>query len=321
MKSHCVELRRARPLLGTIVDIQARAPNELKVMRAIEDAFEAVERVHRLMSFHDRASDVSRLNREAHRRVVTVDEWTGQVLQAAYDFADESNGAFDVTVGHLLAEWDFLPRPNRCHPEPRTLSGRGISRITAREVVREIPRCVRNNKACWRDIVLEKDSRVRFRRRLTIDLGGIAKGFAVDCAIGALRNANVEAGLVNAGGDLRVFGLREEAVHIRSPLNPGHSAGMISLKNRALATSATYFSRKKSCGQTRSALIDGRTRQPFVDIVSITVAADDCMTADALTKIVFGLRDFARPILTHHTADAVILERDFTPRRFSPDAS
>jgi len=317
MKSHCVELRRARPLLGTMVDIQARAPNELKVMRAIEAAFEAVERVHRLMSFHDRASDVSRLNREAHRRGVTVDQWTWQVLQAAYHFADASNGTFDVTVGRLLAEWDFLPRHEAHHPE-RT---RGTSRTTRRNMIREVPRFARDDGPCWRDIVLEKDSRVRFRRRLTIDLGGIAKGFAVDCAIGALRNADVEAGLVNAGGDLRVFGLQEEAVRIRSPLNPGHSAGVISLKNRALATSATYFSRKKSCGQTRSALIDGRTRQPFVDNVSITVAADDCMAADALTKIVFGLRDLARPILTHHTADAVILERDFTPRWFSADAS
>ena len=93
---------------------------------------------------------------------------------------------------------------------------------------------------------------------------------------------------------------------------------MVILKNRALATSATYFSRKKYGGETRSALIDGQTQQPFVDNVSVTVAADDCMTADALTKIVFVLRDLARPILTHHAADAVILERDSAPRWFSP---
>jgi len=318
MKSHCVELRRARPLLGTIVDIQARAPNEFRVMRAIEDAFETVERVHRLMSFHDPASDVSRLNREAHRRVVTVDQWTWQVLQAARHFADESNGAFDVTIGRLLADWKFLPRSNCGHPEQS--EGPRHGSMTDDQFVRSLA-FARDDKACWRDIVLEDDFHVRFRRGLTIDLGGIAKGFAIDCAIGALRNANVEAGVVNAGGDLRVFGLQEEAVRIRSPLNPNRSAGMVALKNRALATSATYFSRRKSGGQMRSALIDGQTQQPIVDDVSVTVAANDCMTADALTKIVVVLRDLARPILTQHNADAVILERDSTPRWFSPDAS
>jgi thiamine biosynthesis lipoprotein len=313
MKSHCVELRRARPLLGTIVDIQAAAPNDFTAMRAIENAFDAVERVHRLMSVHESESDISRVNREAHQRSVQVDQWTWRVLQAACDFSNESNGAFDVTVGQLLAEWSFLPRSHHGHPERM----RGTSRTTTRVLSHEVPRRARDDNASWRDIILEKNCRIRSRRRLTIDLGGIAKGFAVDCAIDALRNANVQAGLVNAGGDLRVFGLQKEAVRIRSPLDPGSTAGMVTLKNRALATSATYFSRRKSGRQMRSALIDGQTNQSLVDSVSVTVAADNCMTADALTKVVFALRDLARPILTHHAADAVILERDFAPRWFS----
>ena len=180
-------MRRARPLLGTIVDIQARAPNDFTVMRAIEDAFDAIERVHRLMSFHDPASDVSRMNREAHQHAIKVDDWTWRVLQAAHKFADESNGAFDITVGRLLAEWNLLPRLNAGHPEPRMLSGRGTSRITKRAITCEVPRSARDDSTSWRDIILEKDRSVRFRRPLTIDLGGIAKGFAVDCAIDALK--------------------------------------------------------------------------------------------------------------------------------------
>ena len=75
----------------------------------------------------------------------------------------------------------------------------------------------------------------------------------------------------------------------------------------------------------RSTLIHGQTWQPFVGDISISVAADDCMTADALTKIVFALRERARPILTNHRADAIILERDLMPQwltsyapRFNP---
>ena len=133
----------------------------------------------------------------------------------------------------------------------------------------------------------------------------------------ALKKAGASAGIVNAGGDLRAFGLREETVRIRYPLEPTRAAGIVTLRNRALATSATYFSRQKCGAHVRSALIDGQTQQPLVDDVSVSVAADDCMTADALTKIVFVLRERARPILVNHGADAIILERDRTPLWFS----
>jgi FAD:protein FMN transferase len=313
MKSRCVELRRARPLLGTVVDLQARGPNDFTVGRGIEDAFEAIARVHRLMSFHHPNSDLSRLNRTAHRQSVTVDPWTAHVLRAAQKFSDESDGAFDVTVGRLLMRWDFLPRLHNGHPERE----RRTSRTTKRAVVRQVPRFARNDKPCWRDVILEENHAVRFRRPVTIDLGGIAKGFAVDCAIAALKNADVQSGLVNAGGDLRVFGLEEGSVRIRHPLDPGRAAGIVTLQNRAVATSATYFSRKKFAGGMRSALIDAQRQRAFVEDVSVSVSAETCMTADALTKIVIALGDLARPILTRHHADAVILERDLPPCWFT----
>src|SRR4051812_20273150 len=110
MKSRCVEMRRARPLLGTIVDLQARAADEITLARAFDAAFAAIARVHRLMSFHDPDSDISRLNREAFDRAVIIDGWTWNVLRAAQEFARESDGAFDITVGRLLATWNYLPR-------------------------------------------------------------------------------------------------------------------------------------------------------------------------------------------------------------------
>src|SRR6185436_8459171 len=164
-------------------------------IRAVEDAFDAVERVHRLMSFHDPASDVSRLNRDAHKQSVKIDKWTWEVLHVAHKFADESNGAFDITVGRLLTLWNFLPRLNAGHPERM----RGTSRTTNRVITCEVPRFAQDDRPSWHDIILEKGRSVRFHRPLTIDLGGIAKGFAVDCAINALKNANARAGLVNAG--------------------------------------------------------------------------------------------------------------------------
>ncbi len=158
--------------------------------------------------------------------------------------------------------------------------------------------------ASWRDIVLEDDCVVRLRRPLRIDLGGIAKGFAVDCAVAALRRAGVVSGLVNAGGDLRVFGSPRE-VHLRRPDSPSRSSGKLRLRERALATSATYFA--------PDALINGQSRQAIGHSISVSVAAEDCLTADALTKVAFALREDSAPILARFGADAVIVQSDGTP--------
>jgi thiamine biosynthesis lipoprotein len=238
------------------------------------------------MSFHDPQSDISRMNREAFPKGVTVHPWTWQVLKSAQEFSRESNGAFDVTIAPLLTNWHYLP-----------------------------PRGYRfDHMAASRDIFLKQDHKVFFRRRIVVDLGGIAKGFAVDRAIDALQETGVRVGIVNAGGDLRVCGTTRFCVHIRHPRRPDRPAGSVLLRDRALATSATYFSRRKRRSAFFSALVNGIDRQPCHEEVSVSVAAKDCLTADALTKIVLSLRAEATPILRRHEADAVLLERDLRPR-------
>ncbi|MFL6527881.1 MAG: FAD:protein FMN transferase [Chthoniobacterales bacterium] len=288
--SRCVELRRARPLLGTFVEIASRGIDEAALRHAIEKGFAAVAKVHRLMSFHDENSDVARLNRDAAKRPVRVSSQTWLVLQAAQQFAAESDGAFDITVAPLLVRWKYLPF------------------LAAAE------RC----EGTWRDIVLEEERTVRFRRPLLVDLGGIAKGFAVDCAVRELKRAGVCSGSVNAGGDLRVFGDRAETIHLRDSRNPGLTNGAIVLRQRSIATSATCFSRRRNRGGFVSALVDGRTRDAVSTFASVTVSARDCLNADALTKIVLALHDDAGPILTRHKADALIAEFDLPPSRIAP---
>ncbi|HXY59970.1 MAG TPA: FAD:protein FMN transferase [Chthoniobacterales bacterium] len=249
------EVRRARPLLGTIVDIACAGSSA-----DVDRAFCTVEQVQRLMSFHDRASDISRINRDGFRQRVIVHPWTWRVLKTAQELSHQSEDAFDITVASKV------------------------------------------HGAGWRDIVLEKNRAVRLQRRVLIDLGGIAKGFAVDRAVDALHRDGVTRGIVNAGGDIRVFGPTARAVHLRHPSSPVLPAGVLRVANRAIATSATYFAPR--------ALIDARTRRPLIDFVSVTVAADNCMIADALTKIVFTLRERSAPLLKHYHANALLLERD-----------
>jgi len=282
-------VRRARPALGTFVEITAQGDNDAKLHGAIDRAFNAIARVERQMSFHNSDSDVSRINREGFQRKVTVDPWTWRVLRAAQKLSHETDGIFDITVARKLMQWNYLPRRYRNVSEGN-----------------------------WRDIVLEKNCTVRFRQPVIIDLGGIAKGFAVDHAVKALKCAGVPSGVVNAGGDLRVFGLKSELVHLRHPAEPMRPAGAITLRERSLATSGIYFAQKRRGKTVISSLLDGRTRRCSRKLVSVSVAASVCMTADALTKIVFVLREKSAPLLARYHADALLLERDGAPSWIFP---
>ncbi len=251
-------LRRARPLLGTLVEIQASGLPSARLERAVEKAFAAVARVQALMSFHDPASDLSRINRLAATRTVRVHATTWTVLRHAVALARASDGLFDPSA-----------RPGE------------ISR------------------ANWRAIRLLPGHRVRFLAPLTLDLGGIAKGYAVDRAVAALRRADVPRGLVNAGGDLRVFGPSSAPVHVRHPARPGVFFPLGELHDGALATSALTYA---------DALLDPRTGTACGHGLSITVLAPTALLADALTKVVAVDPTAARPLLARHRARAVILD-------------
>jgi FAD:protein FMN transferase len=103
-------VRRARPLLGTFVEIAVSGASPEGMDAAVDAAFDAVATVHGLMSFHDDGSDVSRLNREAFAGPVTVHPWTFEVLAAALDLHRRSAGVFDVAVAPVLQELGLLPR-------------------------------------------------------------------------------------------------------------------------------------------------------------------------------------------------------------------
>lgn len=280
-----IEIRRCRPLLGTFVEITACGSDKRLLVRGIEAGFDAIARVNRLMSFHDPLSDVSRMNREAFPKGVSVHPWTWQVIRAAKRFAEESHGAFDITVAPFLTKWNYLP--DRCYRFSPTSTSR--------------------------DIFLRRHYKVFFCRNLIVDLGGIAKGFAVDRAVEALKDNGVGAGIVNAGGDLRTFGSASQFIHLRHPAEPTRIAGAVRLRERAMATSGIYFERRKHHGRYVSPLLDGRSGRTARDLISVSVAAAECMIADALTKIVFALRDEAAGLLARYRADALLLERDGAP--------
>jgi FAD:protein FMN transferase len=274
--------RRARPLLGTFVEITASGAPRADVQAAVERAFQAVADVHRLMSFQEPDSDVSRLNRDASTRPVGVHPWTHAVLTLACELHAASAGLFDIAIADVLQRLGLLPRHDADrHPVAITRP--------RNPPVELLPR-----------------HRVRFSHPgIRIDLGGIAKGFAVDRAVEILRAGGVPRGVVNAGGDLAAFGNEALTVHIRDPRHLLRTLLTVEVRNEAIASSGTAFDR--SSDATGMAVIDPRTGRPASTIHGATVRAPSCMVADALTKLVILAGESAAPLLARYGASALFV--------------
>jgi thiamine biosynthesis lipoprotein len=275
-------VRRKQPLLGTFVEIAGAGAARGDLQEAVDDAFAVVSEVHRLMSFHDPESDVSRLNREAFAGNVSVHAWTYQVLETAIELNRESSGVFDVTVAPLLQQCGLLPG-GACVPAAEWIAAKGA-------------------------VELLGDCRVRYRHPGTaIDLGGIAKGFAADRALDVLRGRGLVGGLVNAGGDLAAFGPEPELVHIRHPANAGRVLGWAAISNAALASSGRTFDLLQFAEAGECAVFDPMTQAPVRGIVGATVRAPCCMIADALTKVVMIAGEAAANLLQRYRASALFV--------------
>lgn len=265
MPSPCIE--RCQPLLGTFVRIRVRGLSPMRAHGAVDAAFAEIAEVHRLMSFHEVGSDVWRLNRDAHRQPVAVDPRTYEVLLRAGEIARASDGVFNISVAPTLVAAGALPHPGGPEPDPR---------------------------GDWRGIELLPRYRVCFRRRLWIDLGGIAKGYAVDRAMAVLKAQGVSRACVNAGGDLRVMG-RE-----RVRLAPDHctmgEVAEVEIEDGAIASSS---------GGPMHITPHGRRAQ------FVCVAAPSCIAADALTKVVMARGACSTAMLTRSGARALVHDAAF----------
>jgi FAD:protein FMN transferase len=197
-----------------------------------------------------------------------------------------SKGIFDIAVAPALQTMGLLPRLD--HDAPIASQARSFDAIE-----------------------LLSGQSVRFRHAgVRIDLGGIAKGFAVDRAREALRGFNIPSGLVNAGGDLAAFGPEPQTIHIRNPRDPSRLICSVEVSDEALATTARRFDPFQSAETTASAVIDPGTSEPAHAIDGATVRARSCMVADALTKIVMISGTDALELLGHYNASALLISTD-----------
>jgi FAD:protein FMN transferase len=269
--------KRAQLWLGTLVEIAAEAASPAALDAGFAAAFAAIARIHQALTLHDPRSELSRLNRAAPTQVQRVSPDLRAVLRCALELAARSGGVFDPTVGARVAAFGFLP-----------------------------PQAAAARDASWRDVQLTRRG-VRYARPLVLDFGGIAKGYAVDRATSALRRHGVSAGRVNAGGDLRVFGVRSETIHVRTGGPQGTLLPLALVANAAVATSAYGGQRRRVGRRWATPLIDPGGGLPVMSTRTISVMARTCMVADALAKVVALRGRDAAPVLAAYGARAMIL--------------
>ena len=254
-QSKANHIKRCKPLLGTYVEVSVLSENNNNntLIDLSECVFSEIQRIENLMSFHDLDSELSYINREAYNYPCSISKDMEEVLLAALNLSKVTNGIYDISIAPTLVRNGILPEQS----------------IDV------------DDQANWQDISIA-NGKISFKRKLLIDLGGIAKGYAVDRAL-CLVEDQVKNITVNAGGDLRIKEWSGESVGIKASDTKGsNSLIFVPMHQAALATSSNYY-----MDVNKSAIIDPFTKKELKDKKSISVFASSCMLADALTKVAF----------------------------------
>ena len=272
-----VRVERAWPLMGTFFRVGAWAADTATARRGIRAARGAAARVDSLMSTYREDSEVSRINRRAGSGTWTdVSRETLEVVETSLRWARASDGAFDPTVGPLMVAWGFRGGEPRRPPEAVLDSVRRLVDHRAVEVDREA-------------------ARVRLRDPgMALDFGAVAKGYALDLALDALRGEGARAGMVDLGGNVSVFGPppREEGgwvLGVRHPRRDGRLLGTVRTDGGSVSTSGDYEQVFEVDGVRYSHVMDPRTGRPARGLAAVTVSVDDGATADVLSTLLFVL--------------------------------
>jgi thiamine biosynthesis lipoprotein len=285
--------RKSRILMDTFVTITVVSNSKNSADKAIDTAFSEIERIEKLSNFFSSESEVSRINKNPGISGVRVSPDILDMLNKAIMVSEKTEGAFDVTIGPVISLYDFH---KKIKPEESAVE-KNLSLVN------------------YRELIIDRNKSAAFLRKtgMLIDLGGIAKGYAADKAVEALKRSGVNSGLVSVAGDIKAFGLKPDGkpwkIGIRNPripLNPpipplprgGKSSkggfsddvmATIELRDMAISTSGDYERCFILDGKRYHHLLSPKTGYPAEGCQSVSVITKECAFTDAFATGIFIL--------------------------------
>jgi len=273
-----------RLVMGTFARLKAVSYDPDTAKKCVEAAFAQIQKVDDLMSGYKSDSEISKVNRDAFKGPVKVSRSTFEVLQKSAEFSRLSEGAFDITIGPLTELWRSAAEANSVPIDAELEQAR--------------------SKVGYEKLFLDANElTVRFAvDGMKLDLGGIAKGYAIDRSIEAMQTGGAIGGMVDVGGDIRCFGLPRQGrdtwrVGLQNPTQieagePNHVIGagrvllVLKLENAAVATSGGYRRFVLIEGKKHSHIIDRRTAAGAEGLSSATIISQNAIDADTLATAV-----------------------------------
>ncbi len=283
--------QQQRELMGTRVEVELWHESAGSAARCAGLAFDEIGRIESVMSTYLGGSEITFINNNAAIAPVEISAEMGYLLRESLRFSELTGGAFDITYASVGHAYDYRARQK---PDDRAIA-HGLAAIDYRHV--ELA-----------------DGKVRFRHGgVRIDLGGIAKGYAVDRAAAVLRDCGVVDAMVSAGGDSRILGDRRGrawVIGIRHPRDPDGIALRLPLANSAISTSGDYERFFLDAGERVHHIINPGTGRSATRSWSATVTGPDAVTTDALSTSIFvlGAADGLALIERLDGIDAIIID-------------
>jgi thiamine biosynthesis lipoprotein len=276
------EYSRVEFLMDTVWEVKVYHRNKTEAEEAIDGAIKEIRRIEQKMSCFLPTSEVSRINNEALREGskssllvggwIPVSDELFSLLTEAVRVSDLSEGSFDITVYPLMKIWKF--------------KGEGIAPPDKKEIEKK------KRLVNYKNMFIE-NGKIKFAKRgMGIDLGGIAKGYAVDAAIKVLKEKNIKSAMVDAGGEMYVLGRKQGKpwrIGIRHPRKREGILGILDLEGKGISTSGDYERFFLFAGKRYHHILNPKTGYPADKCQSVTIVAKKATFADALSSGVFVL--------------------------------
>ena len=263
---------REAAIMGTRIAVEVWHEDPAAAAAAIDAVIAEMHRIDELMSHYKPESQLSRVNREAASAPVAVDRELADLIVRALEYSEITGGAFDISYASVGYLYEY-----REHRRP-----------TEAQIQAALP------AVNWRLVEVDREaSTIRFGMPgMRIDLGGIAKGHAVDRGIAILRGRGITHGSVTAGGDSRILGDRRGRpwiVGIRHPDEHDRVIARIPLEDAAVSTSGDYERYFDEDGVRYHHIINPRTGTSASGVRSVTVIGPEAILTDGLSTSLFVL--------------------------------